>query len=49
MCVDNQNFATLLGHNFVGYWFVALQFNMIHYMHWVIHSWGHKSVGKSNS
>ena len=38
MCVDNQNFANLLGHNFAGYWFVALQCNMIYYMHWVIHS-----------
>ena len=31
MFVDNQNFAILLGYNFVGNWFVALQCNMIHY------------------
>ena len=45
--VDYQNFAGLLGHNFMGYWFAALLFKTIH--NFVIHPWGSKFLCKGKS
>lgn len=47
MYVDNQNFAGVLEHDFVGHWFVASQCKMTH--NFIIHSLGHKFVEKVKS
>ena len=46
MFVDYQKCSGLLGHNFVGNWFVVLQRQMIHY--YVKCSLGRNFVGKGN-
>ena len=44
---DNQNFVGLLGRNFKGNWFVALQCATIIIYYFAIHLWGRKFVGKN--
>ena len=45
--VDYQNFAGLLGHKFMGYWFAAFQFKTAH--NFDKHPWGRKFLCKGKS
>ena len=46
--MDCQNFADSRGRNFMGYWFVAIQYKTFFYRYFINRSWGHKFISKGN-